>query len=117
MCLSVHTHSAPSYPFPAANPRLEPGADQAGGRRALHLDPGATEQVEVLIEQTQHPQSRLVIVVGALVEEDVGDDVVGREADDKGGVEGLAWKTGEPSGRFARGCGRRAVSSACEETP
>lgn len=107
----------PSYPFPAVSPRLKPGADQARGREVLHLDPGCAEQVEVLIEQTQHPQGRPVVVVSASVEEDVGDDVVGREADDKGGVEGLAWKTGEPSGRFARGCGRRAVSSACEETP
>lgn len=60
---------------------------QEGG---LHLQPRSTEQVEVLVEQTHQPQSLLVLVVKAVVEEDFGDDVEGCAADDKGGVEGLA---------------------------
>lgn len=52
-----------------------------------------------------------------LAEEDVGDDIAGCAADEEGGIKGLAWKTGELSGRLACGCGGRDVSSACEETP
>lgn len=60
-----------------------------------HLEPGGAEQVEVLVEQLLYPQTRLVRVVKALAEEDVGDDVAGGVAQEKGGVEGLAWKTRE----------------------
>lgn len=97
--------------------KLKQGAKQARERKVLHLDPGGTEQVEVLIEQTHQPQTRLVFIVKALVEEDVRDDIVRREADDKCGVKGLAWKTGELRGHLTRGCGRKDISSACEETP
>lgn len=67
-----------------------------------HLEPGGAEQVEVLVEQVHQPLTRLVLVVKVLVEEDVGDDVEGPAAKDKGGVEGLAWKTSELSEPFTR---------------
>lgn len=38
---------------------------------------------------------RFVFVVKVFVEEDVGDDVEGFVVKDKGGVEGLVWKTSE----------------------
>lgn len=81
----------------------------------LHLDPGAAEQVEVLVEQTHQPQARLIFIVKAFVEEDVRDDIVRCKADDKRGVKGLAWKTGGLRGRvlWAR---QEGHFQSCEET-
>lgn len=62
------------------------------------MEPAGAEQVEVLVEQLLYPQPGLVRVVKALVEEDVRDDVAGGVAQNKGGVEGLSWTTGELSG-------------------
>lgn len=65
-----------------------------------HLEPACAEQVEVLVEKPLYPQTRLIRVVEVLAEEDVSDDVAGGEAQEKCGVEGLAWKTGERSGQL-----------------
>lgn len=59
-----------------------------------HLDPGSTQQVEVFIEQVHEPPTLLVIVIKAFVEEDIRNDIAGCTANQKGGVERLAWKTG-----------------------
>lgn len=63
----------------------------------LHLQPGRTEEVKVLIEQVHEPQAGLVLVVKAPVEEDVSYDIERSTADEKGRVKRLAWKTGKMS--------------------
>ena len=62
------------------------------------------------------PQARLVFIVKVFVEEDVRDDIVRREADDKRGVKGLAWKTGALRGHLLWAW-QEGHFQSCEETP
>lgn len=57
--------------------------------RVLYLEPGRTEEVEVLIKQGHHSMAGLIIIIKMLAEEDVSYDVAGGTADDKCGVKGL----------------------------
>lgn len=60
-----------------------------GKEAGAHLEPGRTEQVEVLIKQGHNPLAGLIVVIEMLVEEDVSYDIARRTANDEGGVKGL----------------------------
>ena len=97
-----HPGASACGPRPSPNPPPCPVPNSEGrcrlGGGGPHLEPAGAEQVEVLVEQLLYPQPGLVRVVKALAEEDVRDDVAGSIAQNKGGVEGLPWTTGELSG-------------------
>lgn len=59
------------------------------GGRGLHLEPGRTEEIEVLIKQGHHSLAGLIIIIKTLAEEDVSYDIAGGTANDKCGVKGL----------------------------
>lgn len=72
----------------SALPKEISRANGEGGRE-LHLEPGRTEKVEVLIKQGHHSLAGLIIIIKMLAEEDVSYDIAGGTADDKCGVKGL----------------------------